>query len=115
MPKVVTAVAGGGTPTEPAAGYNVYTPPSGFQQFDAGEPSIGVNWKTGSVFYQASLQTMRVKFDDTVTPARATWEDVSAPTSAKLLHPLAGFDRGNWCSPKTKNPGKPGVSCSFLL
>src|SRR5438067_10616836 len=25
----------------------------------AGEPSIGVNWKTGNVMYQASLQTLR--------------------------------------------------------
>src|ERR671939_170023 len=47
--------------------YGVYTPPAGFQQFDAGEPSIGSNWKTGSVFFQSSLQTMRVRFDDTVT------------------------------------------------
>src|ERR1051325_1041961 len=44
--------------------YGVYTPPAGFQTSDAGEPSIGSNWKTGSVFFQSSLQTMGVRFDD---------------------------------------------------
>src|SRR5205085_6688891 len=43
-----------GTSTEVPPAYNVYTPPAGFQQFDAGEPSIGSNWKTGSVFFQSS-------------------------------------------------------------
>lgn len=79
--------------TEPAASYSVYTPPAGFQQFDAGEPSIGVNWKTGSVFYQSSLQTMRVKFNDSTSPAGATWNDVSAlTTSLTSLDPILYTD-----------------------
>jgi hypothetical protein len=73
--------------------YGVYTPPAGFQQFNAGEPSIGSNWKTGSVFFQSSLQTMRVKFDDSATPARATWDDVSAPTTSIVsLDPILYTD-----------------------
>jgi hypothetical protein len=76
-----------------APAYGVYTPPAGFQTSDAGEPSIGANWKTGSVFFQASLQTMRVRFDDTAAPARATWEDVSAPTTSIVsLDPILYTD-----------------------
>ena len=48
----------------------------------AGEPSIGVNWNTGAAMFIASLQTLRVKWDDTVSPAPATWQDVSAPTTS---------------------------------
>jgi BNR repeat-like domain len=92
-PKATTAVPGPGVSTETAPGYGVYTPPAGFQKFDAGEPSIGVNWKTGSVFYQSSLQTMRVRFDDSASPARATWEDVSAPTTSIVsLDPILYTD-----------------------
>jgi hypothetical protein len=73
--------------------YGVYTPPAGFQTSDAGEPSIGANWKTGSVFFQSSLQTMRVRFDDSVSPARATWADVSAPTTSIVtLDPILFTD-----------------------
>jgi hypothetical protein len=92
-PKVLTAAAPAPpVSSEPAASYSVYTPPNGFQQFDAGEPSIGVNWKTGSVFFQSSLQTMRVKFDSS-SPARATWEDVSALTTSLVsLDPILYTD-----------------------
>ena len=48
----------------------------------AGEPSIGVNWNTGAAMFIASLQTLRVKWDDSVSPAPATWQDVSAPTTS---------------------------------
>jgi hypothetical protein len=94
-PKLLSATpAAPPVSTEPAAGYNVYTPPAGFQQFDAGEPSIGVNWKTGSVFFQSSLQTMRVKFNS-ATPAQATWEDVSATTTSLVsLDPILYTDSG---------------------
>jgi hypothetical protein len=91
-PKAVAASTAPPVSTEPAPGYSVYTPPTGFQQFDAGEPSIGVNWKTGSVFFQSSLQTMRVKFDS-ASPAQATWEDVSALTTSLVsLDPILYTD-----------------------
>jgi hypothetical protein len=32
----------------------------------------------------ASLQTLRVKFDDTASPAPATWEDVSAANTSLI-------------------------------
>src|ERR1051326_3081210 len=43
-----------------------------------GEPSIGVNWKTGAVLFAGggSLQTYRVNFNDQSSPAGATWTNV---------------------------------------
>ena len=45
---------------------------------NAGEPSIGNSFKTGSSFYQALTSTYKVAFNDAVTPATASWSDVSA-------------------------------------
>ncbi|HEX5888037.1 MAG TPA: hypothetical protein VFY61_05010 [Pyrinomonadaceae bacterium] len=59
----------------------------------AGEPTIGVNWETGNAMFIASLQTLRVKFDDTASPAPATWTDVSAPNTSLLsLDPILFTD-----------------------
>lgn len=62
----------------------------------AGEPSIGVNWNTGSVMYQAYYSTYRVKFDDSTFPATATWLDKSAGlpecTSVTSLDPILFTD-----------------------
>jgi len=43
-----------------------------------GEPSIGVNWKTGAVIFAGggSLKTFRINFNDQVSPAAATWTNV---------------------------------------
>ena len=59
----------------------------------AGEPSIGVNWKTGNVMMQAGLETLRVSsFDDSTGTAR--WESVGATvTSATSLDPILFTDR----------------------
>jgi hypothetical protein len=59
----------------------------------AGEPTIGVNWNTGNAFFLASLQTLRVKWDDTASPAPATWDDVSATnTSLVTSDPILWTD-----------------------
>jgi len=73
------------TPAAPAPGSS--TPP-GFADYaapssisaanDAGEPSIGDNWKSGATLYQAGLSTLKVKWNDAVSPATASWSDVSA-------------------------------------
>jgi hypothetical protein len=45
-----------------------------------GEPSIGVNWKTGNVIFAGggTLKTYRINnFNDQATPATATWTNVS--------------------------------------
>ena len=60
---------------------------------DAGEPSLGVNWKTGRVMYQAFTETDQVTFNDKVFPATARWKDVSqAPTNVTSLDPLLDTD-----------------------
>jgi hypothetical protein len=59
----------------------------------AGEPTIGVNWNSGNAMFIAALQTLRVKWDDTASPAAATWEDVSAPTTSLVtLDPILFTD-----------------------
>jgi hypothetical protein len=72
-------------PTGPPPGTDV---PPGFQDYaapssmsnanSAGEPSIGTDWKTGATMYQSYLSTYKVSFDDSTTPATASWTDVSA-------------------------------------
>lgn len=72
------------TPTpssEPAPRFHNYPAPPELGN-SAGEPTIGVNWNSGYAMFIASLQTLRVKWDDTASPAPATWEDVSAPTTS---------------------------------
>jgi len=43
-----------------------------------GEPSIGVNWKTGAVIFAGggSLKTFKINFNDQVSPTAATWTNV---------------------------------------
>ena len=72
-------------PVSPAPG--TATPP-GFTDYPAdpaiadpngaGEPSIGFNPKTGATLYQAGLATLKATFDDSTSPATASWSDVSA-------------------------------------
>lgn len=52
----------------------------------AGEPTIGVNPfvnanKGGDLFYQALLEILRVRFDDSTSPATVTWEPKDSPTN----------------------------------
>jgi BNR repeat-like domain len=69
--------------------YSIYPPPTGLGT-NGGEPSIGVNWKSGRVLVQAGLQTLRVTFNDAVAPATATWEDKSA--ALPRCTAASGFD-----------------------
>ena len=64
--------------TEAAPRYHNYAAPPALGN-QAGEPTIGVNWETGSAMFMAWFETLRVKFDDTASPAPATWEDVASP------------------------------------
>ncbi|MDQ6695133.1 MAG: S-layer homology domain-containing protein [Chloroflexota bacterium] len=78
---------GGRQPGDP--GYQNYAAPNGLGT-SAGEPSIGVNWKTGRVMFESNIQTLRVTFD--ITCSQAIWEDKSAPTSATSLDPILFTD-----------------------
>ncbi len=63
---------------------------------NAGEPSIGTNWKTGRTLFQSGLQTLRVTWDDCSSPAGALWENVSFPTTS-----LTSLDPIGFCDNKT--------------
>jgi hypothetical protein len=52
---------------------------------NAGEPSIGNSFKSGSTFYQSYLSTYKVTFNDAVTPPAASWSDVSAKAANGCL------------------------------
>jgi hypothetical protein len=95
---VPIAAAAGPPPPAPASGatpptYTNYAAPSPLAT-GAGEPSLSFDAKTGNVMFQAGLQTLRVSFDDTVSPATASWRDVSfLPTSTLTLDPILFTDR----------------------
>jgi len=68
--------------------YQNLVPPAGVAT-SAGEPSIGVNWSTGKIMFEAGLETDRV----TINGASATWENVSSPeTSVLSLDPILFTD-----------------------
>ena len=72
------------TPAQIAAGIGV----------SSGEPSIGVNWNTGAILYQAVLQTLRERADDSCrnTPT-LTWEQVQSPvTGTETFDPILFTD-----------------------
>jgi hypothetical protein len=86
------AVAAPGQAASGPPVYTNYTAPAPLGQ-SAGEPSLGVNWNTGNVMFIASLQTLRVTFNDAATPATATWTDVSYPlTSLVTTDPMLFTD-----------------------
>jgi hypothetical protein len=66
-----------GTATPP--GFRTYAAPQALPDSNsAGEPSIGTNWNSGATLYQSYLSTYKVMFDDSTSPATATWTDASA-------------------------------------
>ena len=68
-------------------------------QHDAGEPSIGVNWKTGKVFIEAGNHTLRVTFNDAQKPATAVWDDRRSPFARVSLDPILFTDDGRLGGP----------------
>jgi hypothetical protein len=97
QPKPTTSSAPPPDAATPATGtpprYQDYVVPSTMGGNDAGEPSLGANWTTGRTMYIAGLQTFQVSFDDSTSPARATWKDVSAlNTSRTSLDPILYTD-----------------------
>ncbi|HET6726244.1 MAG TPA: PKD domain-containing protein [Gammaproteobacteria bacterium] len=73
--------------------YINYPSPENLGNPGQSEPSLGIDYKTGAVMYQALLQTLRVTFNDGTSPARTMWTDVSAPlTSIESLDPILFTD-----------------------
>ena len=85
-----TATPTPSTATPPS--YRNHAAPSGFGE-SAGEPTMGVNWNSGAAMFISGLQTLRITFNDSASPATATWADVSAPlTSINTLDPILYTD-----------------------
>ncbi|MFL6130881.1 MAG: CARDB domain-containing protein [Mycobacteriales bacterium] len=82
---------------------------------DAGEPSIGVNWGTGAVMYQAYTSTAKVSYD---ANGVAAWTDASA-TAAKgcpqgstvSLDPILFTDRRTGRTFESQLAGKTALTC----
>jgi hypothetical protein len=84
------------------------TPPSCIQpsvgstsagEHGAGEPSVGIDWKTGKAFIEAGNHTLRVTFNDSVTPASSFWEDKRSPFARVSLDPIMFVDDGQFGGP----------------
>ena len=60
---------------------------------DAGEPSIGVNWKTNVTAFQSDFQTAFVTWDDSCNLAspKAFWRESQAPTAEAADQDPIGF------------------------
>ena len=79
-------------PTSSSPTFVSYVAPTELAR-SAAEPTIGVNWNTGKVMFQAYTETDQVTFDDAVFPAKATWKDVSRPpTNLVSLDPIVETD-----------------------
>src|ERR1700724_3687868 len=70
--------------------YQNFTPPSGIAG-SAGEPSIGADWKTGKILFQALLETDRIPINP-ANPSTAIWEQATPTTSVASLDPILFTD-----------------------
>ncbi|HEY0004243.1 MAG TPA: hypothetical protein VGB17_05490, partial [Pyrinomonadaceae bacterium] len=109
---VIPALAPGAQGAGLTPRFQNYNPPLSFTNIgkgtDAGEPSIGVNWKTNRAMYISNLTTFRVTFDDSCpTTPSALWEDKSAPNSVRSLDPILFTDHGY-------TPSNPPVGRTFV-
>lgn len=101
-----TADAATGTPT-----FQNFQGPSNIADL-AGEPSIGYNPTTGAVMFQSYTRTIKVTFNDLVTPTTATWTNRQPPTSIFNIDPILFTDQGA-TPPRTYAGGLNG-ECSIL-
>ena len=105
--------------TAPAPSFTNYGAPEALtNSHSAGEPSIGVSDKTNSSFYQSYVSTYRVRFDDSVSPATATWSDVSATLangcpqgSTTSLDPILYTDRSTGRTFESQLSGVDSLTC----
>ncbi|HEX4895078.1 MAG TPA: hypothetical protein VFV11_01955 [Solimonas sp.] len=76
--------------------FQTYAPDTaklGFGMF-GGEATMDVNTQTGSLFYIGFLETMRLKLDDSTSPAQQTWELKNGTLNSKFTSdPILVADR----------------------
>lgn len=79
--------------TEVPPTYANYVPPAGMGT-NAGEPTLGVNERSGAVMYVAYTDTLKVNFNQCFSPAKATWSDESfVTTNQTSLDPILFTDQ----------------------
>ncbi|MGN6782270.1 MAG: CARDB domain-containing protein [Marmoricola sp.] len=118
--ELVTKPADPAPGTDTPAGFTNYTAPTSFTDANnAGEPSIGTNWKSGATLYQAYLSTYKVTFDDSTSPAQATWTDVSANAtkgcpqgSLQSLDPILFTDHTTGRTLESQLTGQDSLTCT---
>ena len=76
--------------TGPPAFTSYAAPSSFFGSSNAGEPSLGVNGKSGALLYQAGTSTFKLLVD---AAGNATWSDVTPPLSILNIDPILATDR----------------------
>lgn len=88
----------GTTPINPpqakfrAPSYQNLKPPAGLGE-NSGEPSIGVNWNTGSIMSSAVLDTLQLTMDTSTSPATPKWTlRNNAISSTETLDPILYTD-----------------------
>jgi hypothetical protein len=102
--------------TAPAPGFRTYAAPDSLTNaHNAGEPSIGANWKTGAAMYQSYTATYKTTFDATGT---ITWADRSASAangcahgSTTSLDPILYTDRVSGRTFESQLAGKTALTC----
>ncbi|MGZ4633525.1 MAG: hypothetical protein ACXV2G_12765, partial [Actinomycetes bacterium] len=102
--------------TAPAPGFRNYAAPETIKDaHNAGEPSIGNSWSTGSTMYQSYLSTYRVTFD---SAGAATWADKSASAttgcpqgSTTSLDPILFTDHASGRTFESQLAGKTALTC----
>jgi hypothetical protein len=76
-----------------APSYVVSVAPSELRNSDfAGEPSLGVSWKSGNALFMANTSTYKLRFDDRAQPPTVSWSDVSSPYSLFNVDPILATD-----------------------
>jgi hypothetical protein len=88
------AVFGSGTPGFVVSAADVKVPLTPLLEGDpafAGEPSVGVDWRTGAALFMAGTNTLKVTLDPTTS--KVTWADASAVFgSSQNLDPILSTD-----------------------
>src|SRR5919201_1390170 len=83
------AAAGGASAIPPS--FTVTAAPTSLPNYNnAGEPSVGVDWKTGNVMYQAYTSTYKITPPGSASPL--TWSNASSPYSQINLDPILWTD-----------------------
>ncbi|HUR68932.1 MAG TPA: fibronectin type III domain-containing protein [Candidatus Thermoplasmatota archaeon] len=94
VPLAAPFVPGAGALPSTAPRYSTYVGPDENQVFtvfidSGGEPSIGVDWRTGEILYQRGFHTFRAELQD---DGGSDWIDVSAPNTPFNIDPMLFTD-----------------------